>query len=399
MEDIDRDYTTHNNSTNAIIRSTDSFYSSCESPPPVISLSSIESASSLAAVTTTGCLNEEDKEQTKRLFKVRLSTLVVESNAEYLMEEITSETLKGIINRRIEKLKNDNKNLSTITDATSEEGQGTKHRIKKTHCSHHANVSINQDTISKLDKVSNCLPVVIELDNTKWSITDCFPANNEICFTLCGSEGIGELVNVTHVNTEEWENKRMTSFIMNNVNGVFYARYGILDVVIQYDKLENRLLKRPIIIRLKDVKLWLRTPLSLAIPVIANGNNYEEENVIHSLHKHPSLLRMKDLCHLASDTQPISALLIPGITKFQKERDLSAFVTNEGYATYYFTAKGSLGQTDFKKDCNNDKFKFYGPASSFAEEKYADDEDKCGNSDDRFDITSKISLQYKKRMN
>nr|BDV50245.1 MAG: wsv289-like protein [Chiromantes dehaani nimavirus] len=300
-------------------------YTVCESAQhsSLVSIDTIECVSKRAAGLTEGRLTDNENQQASIRVKIRPSVFIIETNKEYTEEEISTDALTKLIQKRIEVFK---KNIISTPTAKCRKMEEEYHLMAKEH-------------VVGLETAAELLPVVIKV--TDWTLYN----EEEIRLDLKGNQGMEELVNAFHLNPEKWESDRVTAMILNNATGVFYARHNMLDIIVTKSQVTLQTLLHPVIFRLKNVKLWINTPLQLAIPLSSSTTQ-------KVLYQHPSLTKVDDLKNMAAKSKSVSALLIPGVTNFNPS-ELELF-NKDGKHLHYFTAqcyfsKSDLSLSDFLK--------------------------------------------------
>ncbi|AUO15298.1 WSSV581 [White spot syndrome virus] len=184
-----------------------------------------------------------------------------------------------------------------------------------------------EETASSLERLAGLLPVVINIKD--WTMHE-----KEIRLDLKGNDGMEELVNISHLNQEEWEMERLSSsIVLKDAYGVFYAHHGILDIVLTTSRFTGKLLQHPVIFRLMDVKVWINT-LQIAFPDTSKNPNAKK-----ILYQHPSLTRLRDLNDMASNSKSVSSIIIPELSKFNSTE----------FGMHYFTAQCFLEKYQFFK--------------------------------------------------
>lgn len=247
-------------------------------------LECMDMISSMAKEITKGQLKTDLLNRTKRKINVKLSLLIIEVKPEYTKEEITSDNINRVINRRCTLLDSYGKFTNEIPLYT-----------------------LTKETIRDLKNVSKTLPVVIEIK--EWDIVD---NGKRISFTLKGNDSnIEELVDFTHVDTAEWEDDRLNALhlgLAGDVVGVFYVNLDFMDVVYRSDKI-----KRNIIFRIKNTFVYFSSNLTVHAAVAANYSIPESGS---STNKHPSLIKLSELSTVFSGkttTAMTEASFTPGI--------------------------------------------------------------------------------------
>ena len=303
----------------------------------VASLGNVQYASRSGAILTEGCLSEEQNRRATLRIKIRPSVFVVETNKEYTLQEMSTTQLDKIITKRIDA-------IAAASNAAS--AAATKRRRCDASTLREGQRFLTQESVRGLKSVSGILPVVIKVSN--WTIHN----DDEIRFDARGDEGVEHLVNATHVDTEEWERNRVSALTLSNAVGVFYAHHGLLDVVVTKSPFSNNDLQNPVVFRIENMKLWLGTPLQLAVPSKEKKtrDGVDEANEKRVLYQHPSLIRVSDLRSLASRSEAVSALLVPGITIFNPSELES--IGKDRKAAHYFTAQGFMS----KASVSNEQF-------------------------------------------
>nr|BDT63494.1 MAG: wsv289-like protein [Sesarmops intermedium nimavirus]GBG35572.1 wsv289-like protein [Sesarmops intermedium nimavirus] len=300
-------------------------YTVCESAQhsSLVSIDTIECVSKRAAGLTEGRLTDNENQQASIRVKIRPSVFIIETNKEYTEEEISTDALAKLIQKRIKVFK---ENIISTPTAKRRKMEEEYHLMAKEH-------------VVGLETAAELLPVVINV--TDWTLCN----EEEIRLDLNGNQGMEELVNAFHLNSEEWELDRVTAMILNNATGVFYARHNMLDIIVTKSQVTLQTLLHPVIFRLKNVKVWINTPLQLAIPSSSSTTR-------KVLYQHPSLTKVDDLKNMAVKSKSVSALLIPGVTNFNpSELEL---LNKDGKHLHYFTAqcyfsKSNLSLSDFLK--------------------------------------------------
>nr|AKS10638.1 wsv289-like protein [Metopaulias depressus WSSV-like virus] len=286
----------------------------------LVSLDTIECFSRSAACLTEGRLTNTEHATIR--IKIRPSVFIIETNKEYTLEEISTDALLKLIKRRVADFKNNTKEF-TCTDAAK------RRKIRITMEEGYRLVA--EQSVEDLEMAAELLPVVINV--TDWTLYN----EEEIRFDLKGNDGMEELVNASHLGSDEWELDRVTAMILNNATGVFYARHNLVDIVVTKSQFTQQPLQHPVIFRLRKVKVWINTPLQLAIPSSSSENR-------KVLYQHPSLTKVEDLKTMAAKSKFVSALLIPGVTNFNPtELEL---LNKDGKQLHYFTAQCYFSNSD-----------------------------------------------------
>lgn len=299
-------------------------------PGQYSSIGTIECFSRSAAGLTEGCLTVTENNRATTRVKIRPSVFIIETNKEYTMEEISTDALTKLIQKRTAAFKD---NIKEFSSTPTTKRRKICNMMKEGH-----RLMIEQSVVG-LETAAELLPVVINV--TDWTLYN----EEEIRFDLKGSEGMEELVNASHLDPETWELDRVTPMILNKATGVFYARHNVVDIVVTKSQVTQQILQHPVIFRLKNVKVWINTPLQLAIPSSSSENR-------KILYQHPSLIKVEDLKTMAAKSKSVSALLIPGVTNFNpSELEL---LNKDGKQLHYFAAqcyfsKSDLTLSDFLK--------------------------------------------------
>ena len=273
----------------------------------------------LAAKASEGCLTDYGNKRAIIRVKIRPDFFIVETDEEFTAEEISTNAWRELIENQADALIN---NVEPVSKAKSMK------EIIRIDC---------ENTGSKLRKTAKLLPIIIKVE--EWILHN----GEEIRFDLKGSQGMEELVNVSHLGLKAWEIDRVSALILNDAKGVFYATQNILDVTVTKSPLTLENLRHHVIFRMLNVKLWINTPLQLAIPS-------PSPEVKRILYQHPSLINDEDLKSITEGTKHVSALLIPGVTNFNLSE--LEIISPGGKEMHYFTAQCYFS----KKDLTLDKF-------------------------------------------
>lgn len=295
----------------------------------LINLSTVECFSQPITKLTEGKLSDVETDKASLRVKIRPSVFIVETNKEYTMEEISTESLNKLIHKRV--------NVFRSSGSVNTEPPNKERRICR-DIQEGKRVVIDH-TASSLETLSSLLPVVINVAGQDWTIRD----SAAIQIDLKGNKGVEELVSLVHVDADsEWEQDRLTALMLNSVQGVYYARHGVLDVVVTSSTVSGRTLTNPVIFRVRDFKLWINTPLQLAFPSVDSDTTAENTSKI--LYRHPSLNSLRDLKDMARRSKSVSSLIIPGVSKFNTSE--LEVVTRGGGKLHYFTAQCIFSKKD-----------------------------------------------------
>ena len=293
-------------------------------PDSVVSVGTVECFSNPAAGLTEGRLSDAENQRAVIRVKIRPSVFIIETKEEYTMEEISTDSLNKLIKKR----------TAAFKANISESGNGTHLAKRRKICAgvEEGHRLMAEQSVAGLETVAELLPVVVNV--TDWNIQN----EEEIRFDLKGNEGMEELVNASHLDPEVWELDRLTALVLDGVMGVFYARYNIADIVVTRSHVTNLPLQHPVVFRLKHTKLWISTPLHLAIPV---DTNLTFNKV---LYQHPWLSKVDDLKAMAEKSKSVSSILIPGVSNF-KPAELE-LLCRGGRMKHYFTAQCYFSKSD-----------------------------------------------------
>nr|BDT63533.1 MAG: wsv289-like protein [Pasiphaea japonica whispovirus] len=295
---------------------------------PIVNVRAIQCFSESATKFSEGKLSEGNNNEAKIRVKIRPSLFIVETNKEYTLEEISTKSLSVLVKKRVRDI--------YAFCAEYQPPSNKKSRRKTLQCEEEndGNRSMMENTATALETITELLPVVINIHD--WAIYE----EKEIRIELKGNQGMEELVNLSHMNPEDWELDRLNALVIDGSQGVFYAIYGILDVVITQSHITGCPLKQPVIFRLVDVNMWIVTPLQLAIP---KNESKEKNDKFHKvLYQHPSLTKIEDLKHMASKSLSVSSVLIPEISKFNPAE--IELINTGGEKLHYFTAQCIFGK-------------------------------------------------------
>ena len=285
----------------------------------LIDLSAIECFSHPIAKLSEGKLTDSDNDTATIRVKIRPSVFIIETKKEYTAEEISTSSLNELIRKRV----------SAFRRRSGGVEPANKHR-RLCRDIQDGNRIIVDNAASTLETLSGLLPVVINVKKN-WSVRD----KKEIQIDLKGNQGVEELVNLSHLDASDWERDRLTALVLNSVQGVYYARHSILDVVVTKSHVSGRTLTNPIIFRLGDFKVWINTPLQLAFPTIDSKTAAESAGKV--LYRHPSLNRLQDLKDMAEKSKSVSSILFPGVSKFTASE--LEIISMGGGTLHYFTAQ------------------------------------------------------------
>lgn len=134
-------------------------------------LSDVSAASKIAEDHTAGRLRGDILKNSRRKVVVKLAYLVVDAKPEYTKEEITTDDVSEMINRRIE----------TIRNVIASDPSARAFAVES---------SISKETIKNLDTVSKRLPVVLEIESEDWSVSK----GETQTFTLKGDSNYGDAI-------------------------------------------------------------------------------------------------------------------------------------------------------------------------------------------------------------
>nr|BDT63104.1 MAG: wsv289-like protein [Sicyonia whispovirus] len=332
-------------------------------------LGAIQCFSRKPNIATEGLLSVEESRSSKIRVKIRPSVFVVETDPSYTIEEVSTKKLTALLEKRVEAFcacaktvgesavgaRSSQRRAATVpvtasalgADAVPEAAPPNDRQMLKhlMECGERATV---ESSISPLERVAEMLPVVINLDD--WAVS----REREIVVDIKGDEGVEQLLTISDINPENWEMDRATALVIDRAHCVFYARHNMLDVVLTRSHNTGLPLRQPIVFRLGGFKVWLITPLQLALPkgnleclppppargTIGDGPSGEAATTARlsrTLHQHPSLTAPQDLRDVAAQTETISGLLIPGVTRF-RPAELEA-LRRGAEREHYFTAK------------------------------------------------------------
>ena len=232
----------------------------------------------------------------------------METKPEFTPEEITSNDIKSMITKKI----------SILGSAFSNE------------------LVITETTVKNLKNISKNLPIVLEIEQDEWETR----RGEMLSFMLSGKRYgsiIRELIDFTHIDTEDWEDERINALNLHSSFGIFYARLRFTDVV-YYP--ENKKF-RNVIFRLKNTKVSFIDGLRIHSYTTNekkktkhwNEENDEDTSLLIAGKRHPSLFRIQELeeADPSRSTDTVSAYFIPGLTNTKHYRDLPE--------RHYFTGK------------------------------------------------------------
>ncbi|AWM67201.1 capsid protein [White spot syndrome virus] len=296
---------------------------------PLVNAGTFACYDSTLANLTEGRLGSET-ENAKIRVKIHPSVFIIETNKEMTIEEISTKSLNALVEKRAREARR----FSSLTEQKFPRGGGGCYSRKNERFIEGEinNIKLNmEETASSLERLAGLLPVVINIKD--WTMHD----EKEIRLDLKGNDGMEELVNISHLNQEEWEMERLSSsIVLKDAYGVFYAHHGILDIVLTTSRFTGKLLQHPVIFRLMDVKVWINTPLQIAFPDTSKNPNAKK-----ILYQHPSLTRLRDLNDMASNSKSVSSIIIPELSKFNSTE----------FGMHYFTAQCFFGKnTNSLKD-------------------------------------------------
>ena len=157
-------------------------------PDSLVSLATIECFSNPAASFTEGRLTEVENQRAVIRVKIRPSVFIIETKEEYTMEEISTVSLTKLIEKR----------KAHFTANLSESGTSSKRR-KVCAGIDEGHGLMAERTVADLQTVAEFLPIIVNV--TDWDIYN----EEEVRFDLKGNQGMEELVNACHLDSENWE--------------------------------------------------------------------------------------------------------------------------------------------------------------------------------------------------
>ena len=269
-------------------------------------------AETVAKDYTLGRIDSDDLlSRSKRRVNIKLLHLIVETKPEFTKEEITSNDIESMIKNKISI-------LDSISTGFSNE------------------LVITKDTIKNLKNISKSLPIVLEIEKDDWETR----RGEVISFILSGKKygnTISELIDFTHVDTNDWEDERINSLILDGQSfGVFYAKLEFTDIV-YYPRNRNL---RNVIFRLKGTKVSFVDGLKIhsyrSIEKKKNETDDEDTSLLITGERHPSLFKIKELEEADLSSDSVTAYFIPGLIDVKQYKSLPK--------RHYFTGKGVISK-------------------------------------------------------